>query len=246
MKKMKGLLSGVLILIMAAALLQGCSSTDTAKEKKEDAPGSSGSVTVVPGEKTTLKVQLIGDFKQEDSTDPVSGETRKGVAYLEEEFEKQNQNIDLQFIIMGWDDYQKKTQSMMLAGEADVYQAPGIGALAEQDLLEPLQPYNDKDKFDLSVYIDGQVDGWKVVGVKDSETQIYGLPMIADTRFIVYDKQIFDNWGVPYLSSEPTLEEIIDAAKKMTGINPVSGEQNYGITFSGKDAGDTLMNINEY
>ena len=246
MKKMKGLLSGVLILIMAAALLQGCSSADTSKEKKENTSGSSGSVTVVPGEKTTLKVQLIGDFKQEDSTDPVSGETRKGVAYLEEEFEKQNQNIDLQFIIMGWDDYQKKTQSMMLAGEADVYQAPGIGALAEQDLLEPLQPYIDKDKFDLSVYIDGQVDGWKVVGVKDSETQIYGLPMIADTRFIVYDKQIFDDWGVPYLSSEPTLEEIISTAKKMVGTNPVSGEENYGITFSGKDAGDTLMNINEY
>ena len=95
MKKMKGLLSGVLILIMVAAMLQGCSSTDTAKEKKEDTSGTSGKVTVVPEEKVTLKVQLIGDFKQEDSTDPVSGETRKGRVYLDEEFEKQNQNIDL-------------------------------------------------------------------------------------------------------------------------------------------------------
>lgn len=246
MKKMKCLLSWLLILTMTAIMLGGCSSNDTAKEVKDDTSASSGNVTVASEEKVTLKVQLIGDFKQEDSTDPVSGETRKGMKYLEEEFEKQNQNIDLQFIIMGWDDYQKKTQSMMLAGEADVYQAPGIGALAEQDLLEPLQPFIDKDNFDLSVYIDGQVDGWRVVGVDDSETQIYGLPMIADTRFIVYDKQLFDEWGVPYLSSEPTIEEIIDAAKKMTGVNPVSGTQNYGITFAGKDAGDTVMNINEY
>lgn len=246
MKKMRCLLSGLLILTMMVGMLGGCGSANTSKEKKADTSGSGANVTVVPEEKVTLKVQLIGDFKQEDSTDPVSGETRKGVEYLEEEFEKQNKHIDLQYVIMGWDDYQKKTQSMMLAGEADVYQAPGIGALAEQDLLEPLQPYIDKDKFDLGVYIDGQVDGWKVVGVKDSEAQIYGLPMIADTRFIVYDKQLFDEWGVPYLSSEPTLEEIIEAAKKMTGTNPVSGAPNYGVTFAGKDAGDTVMNINEY
>ena len=252
MKKMKGLLSGVLILTMMAFMLAGCGAKNNAKEEKDEISGNSGNVTTAPestaapAEKVTLKVQLIGGFQQEDSTDPISGETHKGMGYVEKEFEKEYPNIDLQYIIMGWDDYQKKTQSMMLAGEADVYQAPGIAALAEQDLLEPLQPYIDKDKFDLGVYIDGQVDGWKVAGAKDSETQIYGLPMIGDTRFIVYDKQLFDEWGVSYLSSEPTLEEIIAAAKKMTGTNPVSGTQNYGITFAGKDAGDTVMNINEY
>ncbi|NLK28138.1 MAG: extracellular solute-binding protein [Clostridiales bacterium] len=258
MKKITRFFASILLVAMVI-LMVGCgaSSKDTKDDKSagnETASGSKETTTASSdkaekessGEKVTLKVQWIGDFKLEDSTDPISGETRKGVKILEEEFEKQNPDIDLEYIIMGWDDYQKKTQSMIMAGEADLYQAPGIAALAAQDLLEPLQPYIDKDNFDIGVYIDGQIDGWKVVGVSDSDPQIYGLPLIADTRFIVYDKQIFDEWGVPYLSAQPTLEEVMDCAKKMTGTNPVTGEQNYGIFHKGTDGGDTVMNINEY
>lgn len=235
MKKQKRFLAAALSTLMVAGLLTGCGDSGTSEETQGDG-----------GEKTVLKVQMIGDFKADDFTDPISGASLKGCHVLEEEFEKEHSDIDLQYIFMGWDDYQKKTQSMMIAGEADVYQAPGIEALAGQGLLEPLQPYIDKDGYDLSVYMDGQVEGWEVVGPEDTEPQIYGLPLIADTRFITYDKQLFDEWGVEYLSDEPTVEEILEKAAKMTGTNPVTGEQNYGIYHKGSDAGDTVMNINEY
>lgn len=205
-----------------------------------------GLSAVYAADKTIVRVQLIGDFQQEDATDPISGETKKGVHVLEEAFEEQYPEYDLQYIIMGWDDYQKKTQSMMISGEADVYQAPGIASLAEQGLLEPLQPYIDAENFDLGVYIDNQVDGWKVVGPDDQEPQIYGLPFIGDTRFIVYDKQLFDEWGVEYLSAAPTVDEILEKAAKLTGVNPVSGKENFGIFHKGTDGGDTVMNLNEY
>lgn len=237
MKKHSRLLAAGLSGLLTLSLLAGCGSGSKPADQ-----GSSGS----GGEKTVIKVQLIGDFKGEDFTDPISGASLKGCHVLEEEFERLHEDIDLQYIFMGWDDYQKKTQSMMIAGEADVYQAPGIGALAGQGLLEPLQPYIDRDSYDLSVYLDGQVDGWKVAGPEDSEPQIYGLPMIADTRFIIYDKQLFDEWGVEYLSAEPTVDEILEKAAKMTGTNPVSGEVNYGIFHKGTDAADIVMNLNEY
>ena len=234
--KKKRILAAVLSTLMVTGLLAGCGGSNTEEQTQDD--GS--------GEKIVLKVQMIGDFKQEDFTDPISGASLKGCHVLEEKFEKEHSDIDLQYIFMGWDDYQKKTQSMMIAGEADVYQAPGIEALAGQGLLEPLQPYIDRDGYDLSVYMDGQVEGWEVVGPEDTEPQIYGLPLIADTRFITYDKQLFDEWGVEYLSAEPTVEEILEKAAQMTGTNPVTGEQNYGIYHKGSDAGDTVMNINEY
>ncbi|MCI8329706.1 MAG: extracellular solute-binding protein [Oscillibacter sp.] len=237
MKKHSRLLAAGLSGLLTLSLLAGCGSDSKPAEQ-----GSSGD----GAEKTVLKVQLIGDFKGEDFTDPISGAGLKGCHVLEEEFERLHEDIDLQYIFMGWDDYQKKTQSMMIAGEADVYQAPGIDALAGQGLLEPLQPYIDKDNYDLSVYLDGQVDGWKVAGPEDSEPQIYGLPMIADTRFIIYDKQLFDEWGVEYLSAKPTVEEILEKAAKLTGTNPVSGEVNYGIFHKGTDAGDIVMNLSEY
>lgn len=243
MKHYQRFLAMTIVATMATAALTGCGNSSAGSQ---GGAASSGAASSGSMEKTVLKVQWIGDFQQEDSTDPVSGATRVGVHALETEFEKQHPDIDLQYVIMGWDDYQKKTQSMMLSGECDVYQAPGIAALAEQGLLEPLQPYIDRDNFDLGVYIDGQVDGWKVEGLEDEDVQIYGLPLIADTRFIVYDKQLFDEWGVPYLSEQPTLEEVLSAIKATTGINPVSGEQNYGVYHKGSDAGDTVMNINEY
>lgn len=245
----KRILAMVLAMMMLAALmLSGCSSEPQQSEQPQQS-GQSGTgeekPAEKPAEKTRVRVQWIGDFKMEDSTDAISGQTNKGLSVLEEAFEKEHADIDVEFILMGWDDYQKKTQTMIMAKEADVYQLPGIASIADQGLLEPLQPYIDRDSFDLGVYIDGQIDGWKVVGPDDSEPQIYGLPMIGDTRFIMYDKQIFDEWGVEYLSERPTPEEIMEKAKLMTGTNPVTGEQNYGAFYNGKKATDIVMNLNE-
>ncbi len=234
----KKVVSILLAMAMMSVVVTGCGNAAASEDTSVSTEES--------GDKTVLKVQLIGGFEQEDFTDPVSGEKLTGMHAVETEFEKQNPEIDVQFIYMGWDDYQKKTQAMMIGGEADVYQAPGISALAEQDLLVPLQSFIDEDNFDMSVYTEGQVEGWKVAGPEDTQEEIYGLPFIGDTRFIMYDKEIFDQWDVEYLSAEPTLEEILEKSEQMTGTNPETGEENYGIFYTGKDAADTVMNFNEY
>ena len=197
------------------------------------------------GEKTVLRVQMIGDYTLEDKVDSITGEEVPGLHVVEEDFEEKHPDIDLEYVLMGWDDYVKKTQAMIMADQADVFQVPGISLMADQGVLEPLEPYIEKDNFDLGIYLDGQVDGWRVQGPEDTEPSIYALPMLADTRVICYDKQIFDDWGVPYLSEHPTIEEIMDAASQMTGINPRTGEQNYGIMWRGLDTDDTVLNIAE-
>ncbi|OOB78620.1 MAG: hypothetical protein ATN34_01565 [Epulopiscium sp. Nele67-Bin002] len=194
---------------------------------------------------TVLRVQWIGDFQQQDSTDPITGTRRIGLHVIEEEFERLYPEVDVQFITMGWDDYVKKTQTMIISNEADVYQVPGISGLVDQNMLLSLEPYIERDNYDLSVYLDGQVEGWMVAGPDDDELKIYSLPLLGDTRFITYDKLIFDQWGVEYLSENPTIDEIKDKASQMTGINPVTGEYNYGLTYAGVDAADSIMNINE-
>lgn len=134
---------------------------------------------------------------------------------------------------------------MILANEADVFQVPGISMMSDMDVLEPLQPYIDRDGFDLTQYFDGQVDGWKIMGPNDAEPTIYALPFLGDTRYICYDKTIFDQWGVEYLSEHPTVEEILEKAKAMTGVNPVTGQQNYGVMWRGVDTDDTVVNLAE-
>lgn len=239
-------------LLASTMILSACgtngNSNGAAKSNNQPAPTESTSnAAVETNDKPTgkLKVQLVGDFSLEDKTDPVSGQTSKGVKVLKDEFEKQYPDTEVEFILMGWDNYNEKTQTMLQSGAADVYQVPGITTFVEQGLLEPLQPYIDKDSFDLGIYLNGQVEGWKAMGPNDQDLQIYGLPFIGDSRVIVYDRQLFDDWGVEYLSESPTIEEVLEKASKMTGKNPKTGEQNYGLTFKGGDAADTVMNINE-
>lgn len=205
---------------------------DTAAETKE---GPTGKITV----------QMIGGYEMETTTDPVTGVKKQGVEIVKEEFEKRFPGTEVEYILMGWDSYTQKTQTMLSVNEADVYQVPGIAGFADQGFLEPLAPFIEKDKFDLGQLIDGQIDGWKAMGPDETELGIYGLPIIGDTRVIMYDKTIFDQWGVEYLSEKPTLDEIAEKSAKMTGKNPVTGEQNYGIAWRGRDSADTIVNIAE-
>lgn len=227
----------LLIVVMLVSTLAGCGGNPTQEQpSSSDAPST---------EKTLVRIQMIGNFSMEDKTDSVTGETIPGLHAIKEDFESKHQDIELEYILMGWDDYVKKTQAMILADEADVFQLPGISLMADQGVLEPLASYIERDSFDLGIYLDGQVDGWRVQGIGDTEPEIYALPMLGDTRVVCYDKQLFDDWGVPYLSEHPTMEEIMAAAKKMTGINPKTGEQNYGIMWRGTDTDDTVVNIAE-
>jgi len=182
----------------------------------------------------SITVQMIGEYKMESTTDPITGEKVAGVEVLKEEFEDRYPGATVDFILMPWEGFTEKTQAMITSNEADVYQMPGLPDMAAQGVLEPLQPLIDEDEdFDLDIFIENQVDGWKVLGPESEDLEIYGLPFLGDARFNMYDKQIFDDWGVEYLSEYPTMEEILDKAEQMTGTNPVTGEQNFGVWFRG-------------
>ncbi|TDQ42894.1 ABC transporter substrate-binding protein [Aureibacillus halotolerans] len=221
-------------------LVAGCSSNETDGAAETDKTTGEWA-----GQEIT--VQLIGDFAEEETTNPITGERTKGVSVLKEEFEKQHPGATVNFIIMPWEGYTEKTQAMLTSGEADVYQMPGIADFAPKGVLEPLQPFIDNDpEFSLDVFIEKQIEGWKVIGPESEELEIYGMPFLADARFITYDKTLFDQWGVEYLSDYPTMEEVAEKAKQMTGENPETGEQNYGIFFRGDwSSAFTLINLAE-
>lgn len=226
------------LIVLSILAIAGCSSSDDANSSNNEGEWAG----------QTIKVQIIGgEFSEETSTDPITGEKVEGITILKEEFEKLYPGATVEFILMPWEGYAEKTQAMITSGEADVYQMPGIADYAAQGVLEPLQPYIDQDnQFDLEIFIDNQVDGWKVLGPDSDELEIYGLPFLGDARFFIYDKKIFDDWGVEYLSDYPTMEEITEKAAKMTGTNPVTGEQNYGVWFRGDwDSGGHVVNAAE-
>ncbi|WP_181397632.1 extracellular solute-binding protein [Gracilibacillus dipsosauri] len=225
--------------IVMLGIMAGCSSSESGTESTSKKEGKWAG--------QTLTVHLIGDFSMEDATDPITGKTNEGLNSIKQEFEKQHPGATVEFILMPWEGYTEKTQAMITSNEADVYQMPGLADFAAQGVLEPLQSYIEEDpEFSLDVFIENQVSGWKVLGPDSDELSIYGLPLIGDARFINYDKKLFDQWGVEYLSDNPTMEEIARKAKQMTGTNPVTGEENYGIWFRGDwSSAFTLVNLAE-
>lgn len=227
--------------IILGALLNGCqgSTEETITKTSNEDP--------VEGDWSgTLKVGLIGAFKSQDSTDPITGERSLGLHVIKKEFERLYPGATVDFVVMPWRNYVANTQAMMAGNEADVYQMPGVNDFAAQGLLEPLQPLIEEDDYSLDHFSDNLVEGWMTLGPDDDEPEIYSLPFLGDSRFIQYDKKIFEEWGVEPLSEEPTLEEVAEKAKAMTGTNPVTDRENFGIYFSGtNDTAFTLTNVME-
>lgn len=246
MKKRVNMLVATSSIVLAGGLVVGCgggattasSNTSTSNSPADTGKAqstSSGQSSTSSSGGNTVNVVLEGTFKEKDTLDPVTGSKVQGLNVLETAFAKKYPGDHVHFIVIPWANYIAKLQTMITGGQADVYQAPGPEPQwAEQGLLEPLSPYIQKSNFDLNQYLPGQVDGWKVVGAGDTTPQIYGMPEAGDTELIMYDKKLFDQWHVPYPSSHPTMSEIMSIAKKMTGKNPVTGKQNYGVWF---DAG---------
>ncbi|ENH96025.1 sugar ABC transporter substrate-binding protein [Gracilibacillus halophilus YIM-C55.5] len=257
MKKIKWSLWLVIALLCSMVIMTACSSDDETGGESDagtDTNGENngnGEETSSEGgenwEGQSINVQLIGDFDLEDSTDPTTGESRKGLQDIKDQFESEHPGATVEFTLMPWEGYTEKTQAMLTSGDADVYQMPGIADFAAQGLLEPLQPWiEEDDEFTTDIFIDNQMKGWMALGPDSDELEVYGLPFLGDARFIAYDKQLFDEWGVEYLSEYPTMDEVAEKAKQLTGTNPETGEENHGIWFRGDwSSAFTLVNLAE-
>ena len=74
-----------------------------------------------------------------------------------------NPNIKVNITQKGWDDYWSGIQNGMVAGTApDVFtdHLAKYPEFAAKDQLVDIQPYVDRDKVDMSVYLSGLADLW--------------------------------------------------------------------------------------
>ncbi len=112
------------------------------------------------------------------------------------DFEAKHPNIKINLVIVTWDDFDTKMQTMIAAGTPpDIWSHWGPSGFADyvkRDLVADLTPYIEKDNFDLSDFIPEVLDIYKVDG------KVMGLPMLTTGSFIFYNKDLFDAAGVEY------------------------------------------------
>lgn len=224
---MKKIFSILITALLVAALAACSSSTEGGKD--------TSNIDVVSDMEGTVRISVAG-WPLEDGIDPITGKETIGFEeYLKNEFEPRYPNIELEIYQVPWDNAQAKQTAMLQSKDVDLIYSGGAFAAQwmEQGLLRGIEDLMEDDsEFDESIYLAGIWENSYSTVSYDGER--FGLPSVLGKRVTVYDKQLFEEWGVEPLSENPSPEEILEKAQQMTGENPETGEKNYGLYFSGK------------
>ena len=184
-----------------------------------------------------VRVLTIG-YPDQDSADPTTGAPIPGINQLKDAFAKANPSITLDITNIPWGEgatgYAPKTEAMIKANQACLYEMPAAAGYGRRGSLVDLHTLIAADKDFKNVW-GRQLETSQTWGPGDPKSLFY-IPNNTGERVVNWDAKIFKDYGVEPLSKNPTLEEIAEKAPKLTGKDPVTGEQTYGYWYQGKYA----------
>jgi multiple sugar transport system substrate-binding protein len=92
------------------------------------------------------------------------------------------------------------------------------------DISDLIKKYN----YDLNQLEPTAVSKLRQIG----EGKIYGLPNVVSSAALFYNKDIFDRFGVPYLTDKMTWDEVYEVSKRLTRADGGINYQGFGVTFA--------------
>lgn len=98
--------------------------------------------------------------------------------------------------------------------------------LMNAGLLKPLDTFIDESQFDIDGIAPFVREGLRDMG----DGAIYALSPTFETSGLLYNKAIFEEKGIPYLSDHMTWDEIFNLARELSFEND-NGEHIYGMTI---------------
>lgn len=113
----------------------------------------------------------------------------------------------------------QSVEELILADELpDLIQIPASTTphLSETGVITDLEPLIEKHKIDLSNLRPEAYEQMMLYGETVDDVTIPWLPVNLDHNSMIYNKDIFDKFGVPYPEDGMTWDEIISLAKQLT------------------------------
>lgn len=216
---MKKLVAFLLAAMMCVTALTACGGSGGSSS---DSGSSSGS-----GEKAKTITVNIWDSNQQ-----------KGIQEIANKW-TETSGVKVNVEVVDWDNYWTLLEAGASGGTMpDVFWMHSNTAqmYMENDILLKLNDYIEKDKtIDMSKYYEG---------VKNLYTRtdgnIYALPKDHDTIALLYNKAIFDKYGVQYPTDKWTWEDMYAAAKK---ISEDSKGEVYGMAMNTSNNQDGWYNL---
>ena len=211
---MKRLVAIILAVLMVASLMAACGgSSDSGSE------GGSGS-------KASAITVNIWDSNQQ-----------KGIQEIADKW-TETSGVKVNVEVVDWDNYWTLLEAGASGGTMpDVFWMHSNTAqmYMENDILLKLNDYIDKEGLDMSKYYEGVKNLYT-----RSDGNIYALPKDHDTIALLYNKAIFDEYGVDYPTDEWTWDDMYDAAKAIT---EGSGGDVYGMAMNTSNNQDGWYNL---
>ena len=146
-------------------------------------------------------------------------------------FMAEHPEIKIELWNQPWSDYFTKIQALWAS--KDTKSIPDVAFLwptpkyAAEGVLENLDPYIAKAKYDLNDYWPGLLESAKYNG------SVYGFPRDIEVNVLYYNKALFDKAGVAYPTADWTWNDLKAAAEKLTVKDANGVTTQYGLAMEG-------------
>jgi multiple sugar transport system substrate-binding protein len=176
------------LLLIAVLVLTGCGGP------AEEPAGEEPAVEEPMEEEAMEPVEVIWYVRTNESEQPWETDV------VIPDFESKHPNIKINLVVVTWDDFDTKMQTMIAAGTPpDIWSHWGPSGFADyvlRGLVADLTPYIEQTNTDLSDFIPEVLDIYTLDG------KVYGLPMLTTGSFIFYNRDLFDAAGVDYPTTD--------------------------------------------
>ena len=147
-------------------------------------------------------------------------------------FMEAHPDIKLEYYNEPWGDYFTKVETLWASGDSaaipDVLFLWPTPKYAAQGVLENLDSYIEKSGYNLDDYWPALLESASYDG------SVYGFPRDISVEALYYNKEMFDQAGIPYPDETWTWDDLLSAAEQLT-VKDASGKtERYGL---GMEAG---------
>ena len=157
-----------------------------------------------------------------------------GLQQIADEWSEES-GVKVTINVVDWDNYWTLLEAGASGGQMpDVFWMHSNTAqmYMENDLIYPLDDFiAEDDAIDLANYYDGIVELYKSDGVQ------YALPKDHDTIALLYNKAIFDKYGVEYPTDDWSWDDVLAAATAITEAGKDDGVYGYALNTSNNQDG---------
>ncbi|MBO9382621.1 MAG: sugar ABC transporter substrate-binding protein [Roseiflexus sp.] len=127
-----------------------------------------------------------------------------------------------------WEGYHTKLKTIVASGDLSalpdvMFLGQDFNQYASEGVLENLTPWIERSGYDLNDYWPALIERATING------GIYGLQRDLDLRLLYYNKDLFDEAGIPYPDETWTWNNWAEAAKKLSIIEASGRIVRYGI-----------------